>query len=211
VELNSIVVEDDAFMRMSIARALESRGWRVVGCFGSCSDALDAVPRARIDVAVLDLHLGEGPNGMDLARSIRRMSPHTGIVILTSYSDPRMLGSQGSLPSGTQYVVKAMVDSIDDLEVAMRRSMRARVSSSNIPESSKDFGKLTNVQMETLRLVADGHSNTEIARVRSVSVKSIENTIRRICSSLNVEYSSTQNQRVHLAKLFFEARGLPIA
>jgi DNA-binding NarL/FixJ family response regulator len=69
------------------------------------------------------------------------------------------------------------------------------------------FGSLTDVQVETLKLVAEGLSNSEIAIQRSVSQKSIEQTIARVSKALGITPDSKSNQRVHIARVYFRSIG----
>lgn len=69
------------------------------------------------------------------------------------------------------------------------------------------MSQLSDVQLETLRLVAQGLSNTEIARRRQVTEKSIEASITRLLKSLNIPRDEGSNQRVQLARLYFESQG----
>jgi DNA-binding NarL/FixJ family response regulator len=69
------------------------------------------------------------------------------------------------------------------------------------------FGTLTDVQIETLKLVAEGLSNSEIAIQRSVSQKSIEQTIARVAKALGITPDSKSNQRVHIARVYFRSIG----
>ncbi|MCF8558302.1 MAG: LuxR C-terminal-related transcriptional regulator, partial [Candidatus Nanopelagicales bacterium] len=66
---------------------------------------------------------------------------------------------------------------------------------------------LTDAQVETLRLLAYGLSNAEIARVRVVSEKSVEQAIKRAATALDIPSDATSNQRVALARAFFSLTG----
>jgi DNA-binding CsgD family transcriptional regulator len=68
---------------------------------------------------------------------------------------------------------------------------------------------LTDVQIETLRLVADGLTNSEISRIRFVSEKSVEQVVSRIAMVLNVQPDRTKNLRVQLVGEYFKWIGAP--
>ncbi|MDH6277124.1 two-component system nitrate/nitrite response regulator NarL [Aurantimicrobium minutum] len=208
MEEKVIVVEDDAFTRLTLVATLRSQGLSVVHEGGSASTAVLAAEELRPHIAVLDLHLGEGPTGIDVARSLRRQNPMIGIVFLTSYDDPRFLNANlQPPPAGTQYLTKKSVTSVDVLIAAMKNSLVASsVSPARIQLPA--FGHLTDLQVETLRLVAQGHSNAEIAKRRFVKEKSIERTIARVAKALGISHDTSQNQRVHIAKVYFRALGL---
>ena len=102
-----LVVEDDDFTRNLLISALRSQDCDVVLESASATYALKTASRMRIDVAVLDLNLGRGPTGLDLALGLRRNIPEIGILFLTSYKDPRLLGNSTQLaPHGSVYLEK---------------------------------------------------------------------------------------------------------
>ena len=68
---------------------------------------------------------------------------------------------------------------------------------------------LTDIQIETLRLVAQGLSNSEIAKVRFVSEKSVEQIVARIAQHLSISPDRTRNLRVILAGEYFKWLGAP--
>jgi len=63
---------------------------------------------------------------------------------------------------------------------------------------SVDFPLLTHVQVNTLRMVAEGLSNSEIARINFVSEKAVEQMVGRIAHSFNITQVPTRNMRVLL-------------
>lgn len=205
--LRALVVEDDAFTRLSLVAALEQQGVTVVAQAANVADALAEVKSKPTSVALLDLHLGNGPTGVDLAQALRRKDPKIGIVFLTSYDDPRLLhSSMPPLPAGSQYLTKQSITDMDVLLHAINDSLSTKRSAAkqHIPA----FGNLSDVQIETLRLVAQGLSNAEIARRRFVKPKSVELTISRVAKALGITQDSSQNQRVHIAKVYFRALGV---
>jgi DNA-binding NarL/FixJ family response regulator len=67
---------------------------------------------------------------------------------------------------------------------------------------SADFPRLTHVQRDTLRMVSEGLSNSEIARVNFVSEKAVEQMVSRIAQSFNISQNPAQNMRVLLTLAF---------
>lgn len=216
------VVEDDAFTRLTLAAALRAQGVDVLLETDSASEALRVIPTLRLHAVFLDLHLGAGPTGIDLALSLRRIQPRIGIVLLTSFDDPRLLSTTlPDAPAGTQYVTKRAVDTIDVLIAALRDAVRATdpalgapttVLADDAPSAAAPtgVGTLSDTQIETLRLVARGLSNTAIATQRGVSESAIEATIARLARHLGVAADTALNQRVHLAQVYFRSLGMPV-
>lgn len=202
--LRCLVVDNDAFSRTTVAAALNGQLFDVVATVGTVPEAM-AVDATSIDVAVLDLDLGGGPNGVDLARALRRVSPNIGIVLLTTFSDPRLFAASiKELPASSTYVVKQSLVDIRILTTAIEASY-LNIQSETAVELPRV--PLSDTQIETLRLVAYGLSNSEIARVRVVSQKTVETSIKRAAKALNIDPSPSANQRVALVRAFFALTG----
>lgn len=200
--VRALVVDDEAFARSMVSGTLSGHGVAVVGVAEGIAQALD-VPPASYDVAILDLDLGPGPNGIDLGLALRRRSPRVGIVLLTSFSDPRLIAaSVKEPPPDAAYVVKQSLTDIGFLLAAVHAVARGAVDEVDVPRVP-----LTDAQIETLRLLAYGLSNAEIARVRVVTEKSVEQAIKRAATGLGVDPSPSINQRVALARAFFALTG----
>lgn len=203
------ILEDDPLTRNAIAEALASRGYRVVVKSASAVDFLQSFKKTPMDVVLLDLHLGEGPTGVDVANHIRKASRIIGIVFLTSFSDPRLLSpSLKELPKGSRYVTKSSIEDISLLEKAIGEAIDHAEQAATRTRS--DLEQLTDGQIETLRLVAAGYTNSQIAKDRFVTEKTVEATLNRIAKVLNLTLPSGHNARIHMAQVYFRARGIEV-
>jgi DNA-binding NarL/FixJ family response regulator len=206
--LKVLVLEDDPFTRLSVVSALRHFGFEVVAEEAQPGHAIERALAVKPEVALLDLHLGKGATGLDVAKELRRVNPRIGIVILTSFEDPRLLGpSLPQVPKGTVYLTKKSVENLARLKAAVNESVVAARENSD-SKAQTAFGKLSDVQIETLRLVALGLSNAEIAKRRFVTAKSVEVTVSRVMKSLGVSASEELNQRVHVAGIYFRSIGM---
>jgi DNA-binding NarL/FixJ family response regulator len=156
-----------------------------------------------------------------IAQELRRQDSEIGIVILVPCTDLRLLGQvHTDIPNGSMLVLKNSVTSIASLCDVLSKSRLMQSGSSpvwingNLELSSKVsesmMSKLTNIQIETLRLVADGLTNAEIGRIRFVSEKAVEQIVSRISQVLNVQPDRTKNMRVQLVRQYFKWIGAPI-
>lgn len=204
-------MEDHDFTRATVAASLRSEACTVVASVPSARDALRAFEDHSIDAAVIDMNLGVGPTGLDLAHRLREFDPRLGIVLLTTYKDPRLLtGDRRSLPSGAVYLLKddvrttsQMRDAIDTaLANALGRGRRSTApSATRLP--------LTDTQVEILRLVAEGLTNAEIAERRGVSTRAVQTAITRIMRNAQITPEPGMNERVQLVKYFHAMGGTP--
>lgn len=210
--LRVMVVEDDDFTRSTVVSALQIQGIDVVGQSSTVSPAMTIFNKVKPDAVVLDLDLGAGPNGIDLAIAIRRQRPNVGIVILTTFEDPRLLHPKiPAPPTGTVYLVKRKVSEIGSLYKSIEKAIADVKNSKNTPAISKEvapeLAKVTESQLETMKLIAEGLSNSEIAKVRGVSEKSIEQSISRLVAHLNLPKGAKTNQRVQISKMYYRLTG----
>ena len=204
VAIRVLVVEDESFTRLTVVGALRHSGVDVVAECETSREALDGFRSHAPDVCLIDLDLGVGPTGIDVASAFRRINPSVGIVLLTSYQDPRLLSpGLGELPEGTRYVVKQALADTDMLVAAIESAQE-----NPCVEVTEAIGtSLTDTQIEILRLVASGLSNTEIARVRVVDEKTVEQAIARTSKKLDIEATSATNRRVALARAYYRLIG----
>lgn len=211
--LRVLVVEDNPFTRTTLCGALENEGVRVVAGVDSAARALETADRLRPDAALVDLDLGEGPSGADFASEVRLLMPGIGIVILTSYEDPRLAGQDASsLPTNARYVIKRDLRDARELVSTLTRAVEAARATAGSAEAALirtggETEHLTDAQVEILRLVADGLSNHEIARRRYVSEKSVERMLMRIARELDIPTDSATNRRVLMTRAYLRLAG----
>lgn len=208
--LKVMLVDDDPFTRMTLVATLDSLGFMVAGNVGTAKEALLLAAETRPDVAVIDLDLGEGPTGLDVARRLREMFPSIGLVVLSTYEEPRLMGfNQHPLPDDALYLVKRTVVDPEILGKALRMSVDDDFRQGTLRVLPKDaLGvTLSDAQIDIMRLVAAGHSNAEIARQRSLTVPAVEKAIARLIKQLDLHASPDTNQRVAIAQAYFRLTG----
>lgn len=199
-----LVVEDEQFTRTMLNVTLQAMGFGIAGLCSCAEDALATVKSVPVDVALLDLDLGPGPSGIDIAHALRREHPNIGVVLLTSFTDPRLHDPhQSQLPRGTRYLVKTKLEDPEILRSVLIETRRNPLKA--VAVGVKDVS-LTALQMEVLRQVAMGMSNTEIANTQGVTDKAIERTVQRIMEALGIT-EQAGNKRVLLARAYSDLTG----
>lgn len=200
------VCEDDHFTRSMLTAALEQAGIEVVISSPSASNSLEQLTSTtNVQAFIIDLHLGDGPNGLDLARAIRRERPEVAFVFLSSFEDPQLLEPEFlGLPTGSQYVVKSSVNSIDQLLKAVYAACERKRDDS---VSGGLASELTQRQISVLALIARGLSNSEIAKELEVSEDTIEGVVRRTAKRLGISREQSTNQRVLMVRAYLKAVG----
>ncbi len=201
-----LLVEDDVFSRSALSAALKGANLEVKAEVSTAKESLEAVNRFSIDIAIIDLDLGPGANGIDIAYALRDVNPLIGIIILTSYSDPRVANPDSlPLPKSAKFITKSKLTDIRPLIksiIELKQNPTAKKSS--IEQERVD---LTENQLIVLQHVAEGLTTREIAKRLGVTDKAIEGTISRICTVLKLPKNESLNPRVLLARAYFELAG----
>jgi DNA-binding NarL/FixJ family response regulator len=201
-----ILIEDDLFTRSTLSALLTHRGFEVIGQTESVEEALMLQGLYSPEVALVDLDLGPGPNGIDVATALRQVNPNIAIVMLTTFFDPRFTGTHNlPLPKGTRFLTKSELTDVSTLVISILQVVRHPLSYRKQLNESNSL--LTEGQIEILKLVSEGHTTSSIAHTRGVSEKSIEATLARIHSSLDLPKSKQLNPRVQLTRAFLSLTG----
>lgn len=202
----AMLIDDDSFVRTTLQAGLAHYGIQVSESLDSASAAIKSITRSNADVAIVDLDLGPGPSGIDVCHTLRTHKPNLGLILLTSYQDPRIFDPTSSnLPKGCRFISKS---ELTDFNLLVQTILSARMKPFHSKaEGSSDSSTLTTTQLEVLKLVAQGLSTDEIAKIREVSPKAIESTIAKIHKAAGLKKSKSMNQRVQLARFYFLLSG----
>ena len=204
-----ILVEDDPFTRATLGDALALHGFDICARVGTAFDAIEAQQIHNPQVALLDLDLGVGASGIDVAIALRERNPRIGIVFLTTYKDPRLINSNiPNLPEGSIYINKLDINSTARIANQIALAIVKPVEKRSLRwVRSGPLSSMSVIQIEILKDIAAGLSTAEIARTRGVSEQAIDKSIKRISRNLGIPKSSDSNLRVQIVRAYFENRG----
>lgn len=172
-----VIVDDQAMLRGALAALLELEAdLTVVGTAGSGSEAADVVAEAAPDVCLMDIQMPD-IDGIEATRLVRERSPHTRVLIVTTFARPGYL--RAALDAGASgFVVKdAPAEQLAD---AVRRVHSGlRVVDPTLAEASLFEGTnpLSEREREVLRLAADGRSASTIAAEMFLSAGTVRNNL----------------------------------
>lgn len=205
-----LVVEDEPLMSALLTDVLTEHGFEV-RAVADISAAKREVDMFDPDMLLLDVSLGEGPTGIHLAHSIRLSRPDIAILVFTSQSDIGSADTDGlSLPPGVGLLRKHLVSDQSYLIEAMEKVLHEQVDLVDADPAVDDpFAYLGVNGRRTLKLLAEGYDNEEIARRCGVSRKTIERWIEQVYRDLGIDTRGSQNPRVAAARRYFFAVGLP--
>jgi DNA-binding NarL/FixJ family response regulator len=187
-----LLADDHTMVIEGIRSLLEEKGHDVVGVVSDGRALVDAAPRLKPDVVILDISM---PllNGFDAAARLKQLLPKVKIVFLTMKDDPNLAAAVLSLgPVG--YVLKHSAAS--ELLTAITEVLRGKpyVTPRLKPENwavrearARQFSKdLTPRQREVLQLLAEGHAMKEVGGILNVSEKTVMFHKYHIMRSFNV-------------------------
>jgi DNA-binding NarL/FixJ family response regulator len=183
-----MLVEDEDLYRDLVKAALgQQPGLQVVGSFADANTALATGPSLRPDVAILDIELPGGMNGIHLGLALRQTLPRVGIVLLSNHADLRFVAALHHRPvTGWSYLLKQSVRDVAALRRAVEGAAEGdvvldpRLVAGIQPRSGGPLESLTQRQLEVLALVAQGLSNAAVAQHLVLSEKSVENLLTGI-------------------------------
>lgn len=190
------LVDDHAVVRQGVRAALEARqDFTIVGEAESGEEALRQLVNTLPDVVLMDLMM-EGLDGVEATRQIKRLSPRTQVVVLTSYHDDEHIFPAlraGAISYQLKTVrIEELAETIRDAALGEAR-LHPRVAARLIQEvqggkakPSDPFGDLTEREMEILKLIASGLTNTEIMAKLVISENTVKGHVSNILSKLHL-------------------------
>jgi DNA-binding NarL/FixJ family response regulator len=190
-QVRVLIVEDETIIAENIAMYLNNSDFIVSGIADDDEQAVQELKFNTPDAAILDINLGCGRDGIDIAQLIKS-NYSIPFVFLTSYCDKATLGRAKNVePSG--YIVKPFHENtlLASLEMALHN--HAKQHNSLLPKLDMDkINKslptpLTERECEVLQLIYDGNTNNQIANNLYRSINTIKRHINNAYLKLDAE------------------------
>ncbi|MCA9836346.1 MAG: response regulator transcription factor [Trueperaceae bacterium] len=191
-----LLVDDHTVVRQGLKMVLSlESGFEIVGEAGNGQEALDAIPKLEPQVILMDL-LMPVMDGVTAIRTIKKAYPDLEVVALTSVLEDRLVidaveaGAAGYLlkETGPEELIEAIYAAARGEVRLHPKAQKRLVREVRTPEMRES---LTERETDTLRLVAKGLSNKEIAKDMDVSEVTVKTHVSSILSKLNLS-SRTQ-------------------
>ena len=176
-----LIADDHDVVRSGVRRIIEDQpGWSVVA---EATDGKDAIAQAiatKPDVAILDYRL---PliDGIEATRQIRRRVPKVEVLIFTMHDDEELLrevlvaGARGYVlkSDAAQHLISAVQSLADHKPFFTDRASEVLLDTF-LTKAGQVKPTLTGREQVVVQLVAEGHTNKEIAAVLGISIKTVE-------------------------------------
>ncbi len=191
-----LLVDDHSVVRQGICAFLEAQpDLVIIGEAASGEEAIQLVAEWAPDVVLMDLSM-PGMSGIEAIRQIKKISPRSQIVVLTSFQ-----GDEYIFPTLRAGALSYLMKDIQarDLASTIRQAYRGeavlhpRVAARVVQElrgARKDttnvFTELSDREMDVLRLIARGDSNAIIAKKLSISEQTVKGHVSNILGKLQI-------------------------
>ena len=194
--ISILIVDDHEVVRNGIRAYLETLPkFNVVGEAASGEEAIKMAGELIPDVVLMDLVM-PGMDGIETTREVKKISPRTQIVVLTSYHEDEQIFP--ALKAGAiSYVLKDMkmdklaeaIQSAIHGEVTLHPLVATRVLRNLRGESSDEsfYAELTDRELEVLKFIANGLSNSQIADQLVISTNTVKGHVSNILSKLHLD------------------------
>jgi len=195
-----VLAEDQVLLRAGLARLFADAGEEVVAEVGDADALLRAVEEHAPDIAVVDIRMPPTftDEGARAARRIRAERPDVGVLLLSQHLETEhamALVTQG----GFGYLLKDRVLAVDDFLDAARRVARGgsaldpRVVAGLV---ESPLSELTPREREVLALMAEGLTNSGIAKRLWLTDRTVESHVRNVLMKLGLREGEDEHRRV---------------
>jgi DNA-binding NarL/FixJ family response regulator len=201
-----LVVENEDFLRSLIADSLEKAGF-IVATAANGLDAKRLISSVDPDALILDIDLGHGPTGLDVAAQISLTTPEVGIVFLTDLPDPRFAREKHEVKKNQAYLNKKLLAD----SAVLVEAIEAVLLETGIDDFRHDklegrpLANLSRTQLQILKLLSEGKTNQQIADARGRSLSATESAVTRTLEELDIPKDAEVNVRVVATRKYFEA------
>jgi DNA-binding NarL/FixJ family response regulator len=209
------LADDDVLLREGLASLLERSGFDVVGQCADASLLLPLVREQRPELVIVDIRMPPdySTEGLEAAYQIRMEFPDIAILVLSAHAEVEH--AMALLASGQRsgYLLKSRVINVDDFVDTLRRLVRGAsvVDPALVAElvTARHAGDVLDVlsprEREVLALMAEGRSNSGIARTLSVTDGTVEKHIGNILMKLRLPETDDMHRRVLAVLTFLNA------
>lgn len=200
-----VIAEDQVLLRAGLARLFEDAGHQVTAAVGDADALLAAVARDEPDLAVVDVRMPPtfSDEGMRAAGRIREEHPDVGVLLLSQHVETQhavALVSEG----GFGYLLKDRVLEVQEFIDAAERVSRGgsaldpQVVATLLSPNGREqrLAALTVREREVLALVAEGLTNSGIAKRLFLTVNTVETHVRNVLMKLDVPGTEDGHRRV---------------
>jgi len=202
-----LIAEDEEFTLNLLREVLSGANFQVEAV-DNVADAIAKIESFDPHVVITDLNFGvSAPNGADLLRFIEKVHPWIGKVVLTSHASPNLAVPSGiDIPDGATYLVKSELGSISELIAAVEGTISKSNTGVSKPILENNRIVISSTQGEILLLLAEGYTNSAIAKKRGTSLRAAETLVQRTFASMGIKNDEDFNPRVLAVRMWQQGK-----
>jgi DNA-binding NarL/FixJ family response regulator len=194
MEISVSIVEDDAALRETLARYVDTRGFRCLSTHGSAEEALRELPRIKPGVVLMDINLPH-KNGIECVRELKALLPATKCIMLTAFEDADLIfqalaaGALGYLLKGVRpaKLLESIREVHDGGSPMSSQIARKVVAFFQKPRPQPPVGgQLSEREMQVLECLAKGLLYKQIAAQMGISMGTVRTYTQRVYEKLHV-------------------------
>jgi DNA-binding NarL/FixJ family response regulator len=194
--MHILICDDQDIIAEGLKLILESQSDFKVTTASDGSAAVDRVAEAQPDIILMDLKMPI-MNGIKATATIKQRFPDVKVLILTTYGDDELLfdairsGADGYLLKDIPHeelfkAIRSTVAGNTHIDPKVARRMFDHVTQRTPVPNSELLSKLNDREIEILRLISRGYTNSEIAQTIHLSEGTVRNYISALFSKLDV-------------------------
>lgn len=204
-----VLIDQHPLWLDAVSPVVTGLGLDVAGVATSGRDGLALVTEHRPDVLVTEICMAEGePDGIELVRQALEIVPSLRAIVLSMYSDTDHIDAALAV-GAVAYVIKTAHP--DDLRSAIRQAFSHsiylpghRPAAAPPRPIAADLPELTRRELEILQLVAEGHSNTQLAKMLWVTEQTVKFHLSNVYRKLGVANRTEASRWAQLNGLLSE-------
>ena len=213
-----VIAEDGVIVREGIAGMLRHFGHEVVAAVADAPALLAAVAEHRPDVVVTDVRMPPGfsDEGLQAAIALRAADPGLPVLVLSQYVEQTYAAEllDSGHTAGVGYLLKDRIGDVAEFVDALVRVAAGRtvvdpeVVRQLLGRRRDPLARLTPREREVLALMAEGRSNTAIARTLVVSEAAVAKHIGNIMAKLDLPPQERGHRRVLAVLAYLRSQGI---
>lgn len=197
---NVLITEDHTLIRFGLKTVLETKPY-IAKTFEApdAGKAIEIIKNEHIDAVVMDLGL-PGTNGIEATEQIKKLSPETKIMVLTSHTTKdEVINSikagasayctKEIAPENLATILNFVLQGAIWFDASVSQYVLEEIKNSDnkiIPEKAEEYN-LTKREIEVLAYIKEGYNNTDIAKKLHLSINTIKAHVSSIMQKLEVD------------------------
>src|SRR4051812_18667865 len=210
------LADDEVLLREGLAGLLERSGYEIAGKCGDASELIELVREHQPELVIVDIRMppSHTTEGLEAARVIREEVPETAILVLSAHVEVEH--AMDLLASGERigYLLKSRVTDVDDFLATVDSIVKGAsvvdpalvqelVAARRVDDRLEE---LSPRELEVLALMAEGRSNSGIARQLWVTEGTVEKHVHSILRKLRLPEGEGDHRRVLAVVTYLDAR-----